>query len=278
MEKILEVAKNAAIKAGHFIQDNASDIGELCIEQKSLNDFVSEVDRGSETIIREQIAHAFPSHSILGEEYGGSHGSDQSTQPDCPESDYQWIVDPLDGTTNFLRAIPHYAVSIAVRYKSELVVGVVYDPAKGELFSAIVDKGAQLNGKPILCSDLPSLRGSLLSTGVPYSGALLDNLGLFTQSMSDLLSQHTSGIRRMGAAALDLAYVAAGRYDGFWEAKLHPWDIAAGALIVREAGGLVSDFSAENAFLETGNIVAANADVHTAMVKIVGHAYQAWPV
>ncbi len=276
MEKIFEVAKEAALQAGHFIQSNVSGVDQLQIEQKSLNDFVSEVDRGSENIIRELITQAFPCHSILGEEYGTSYGGRQYAEHNDPESDYKWIVDPLDGTTNFLRGIPHYAVSIAVTYKSKPVVGVVYDPVKEELFSAIVDKGAQLNGKSILCRDLPTLQGSLLATGVPFSGPLLDNLGLFTRSLSDLLSQHTSGVRRLGAAALDLAYVAAGRYDGFWEAQLHPWDVAAGALIVREAGGIVSDFNNENTFLETGNIVAANADMHSAMVRIVGQAYQEW--
>ena len=265
--QLLKVSRDASLAAGQFIQEQVKNIGRLRIEQKSLNDFVSEVDRGAESIIRDAISTAFPGHSILGEELGSSGQTD---------SEYQWIIDPLDGTTNFLRGIPHYAVSIALSYQGKLAVGVVYDPAKGELFSAIAGAGAQLNGVRISCSPRPDLHGALLATGVPFSGKLLENLGMFTQAMENLLAENTSGVRRLGAAALDLAYVAAGRYDGFWEASLKPWDIAAGALIVKEAGGSVSDFHGGDNFLDSGNIVAAGESMHEAMTKLVGQAYDNW--
>jgi len=264
MQEILDIATGAAKQAGEFIQLGANRRSTLNIEQKSLNDFVSDVDRGAEKIIRALVSEAFPEHAILGEEFGASN---------MQVSDYQWIIDPLDGTTNFLRGIPHYAVSIAVTFKSELFVGVVYDPAKDELFSAVKGQGARLNEQMIACSPSQSVAGSLLATGVPFSGELLTRIGLFTDAMTDLLQQQTSGIRRLGAAALDLAYVAAGRYDGFWESSLKPWDIAAGALIVQEAGGMVSDFNQAQDYLESGNIIASAAKMHMEMSEIIGAAY-----
>ncbi len=271
----LATAIEAAQHAGDFIQQKSLNKAELNVEQKSLNDFVSEVDKGAETIIRDIIGKAYPDHSFLGEEFGGDSIASipLNIKGDAQETVYQWIVDPLDGTTNFLRGIPHYAVSIALCINGLLTVGVVFDPYKNELFSAIVEQGAHLNGQPIQCAECPSLNGALLSTGVPFSGQRLDDISHFTDALVGLLERQTSGVRRLGAAALDLAYVAAGRYDGFWEAGLQPWDIAAGALIAQEAGATVTDFSAAARFLESGNVVAASCDVFAEMQGIVERAY-----
>lgn len=264
VSSLCTVAISAAREAGTFIQQGMRRRSSLNIEQKGLHDYVSEIDRGAEEIIRDRIQSAFPGHEVIGEEFG---------QLDSFNSDYQWIVDPLDGTTNFVRGIPHYAVSIAILYKDKLEVGVVYDPAKNELFSAIKGQGAWLNDTPIRSSGLKGVRSALLATGVPFSGVLLENIDMFTDSMVSLLSKQTSGIRRLGAAALDLAYVATGRYDGFWEANLKSWDIAAGALIVMEAGGVVSDFNGGVDYLVSGDIVASASGVHRDMLSEISKAY-----
>jgi myo-inositol-1(or 4)-monophosphatase len=264
MNSILDVAIQAAKLAGKSIQAAAVDISALNIEQKTLHDYVSEVDRESERIVVQKIQSEFPTHQIIGEEFG---------QQGSANAEFQWIIDPLDGTTNFLRSIPHYAVSIGVRKSGELEHAVVFDPAKNELFVASRGQGATLNGKPIQVAQLSSIRGALLSTGVPFSGKNLEEIDAFTATMTDLLALQTSGVRRLGAAALDLAYVAAGRYDGFWEAKLKVWDIAAGILLVEEAGGKVSDLKGEGDYFESGNIVAANSAVHDTMVSITKTNY-----
>ena len=173
----------------------------------------------------------------------------------------------------FLRGIPHYAVSIGVLVDGELELAVVYDPAKDEMFCAVKGQGATVNGDPMQVSLIDSLRGGLFATGVPFSGDNLAKVGCFTNTMTDLLRADTSGIRRLGSAALDLAYVAAGRYDGYWEANLKIWDIAGGALLVAEAGGLVSDLQGGNSYLASGHIVAAPARVHKALVQITSRCY-----
>lgn len=264
MKSIIDTAIDAAKQAGDGIQRAADDICSLNIEQKSLHDYVSEVDRQSECLICESIQAAFPNHQILGEEYGlqGAEGSS-----------YQWIIDPLDGTTNFLRSIPHYAVSIGVLKDGVLEHAVVFDPAKNDLFTASRGAGAKLNGVAIKVSESANIKGALLSTGVPYSGDNLAQIQEFTSTMTDLLSQQTSGLRRLGAAALDLAYIAAGRYDGFWEANLKAWDIAAGALLVIEAGGVVTDLKGEENYLESGNVLAANPGVHKDMLAVTKACY-----
>ena len=259
MDSILVVAKHAAQQAGLFIQTAAKDLSVLNVEQKSLHDYVSEVDREAELIITNLIKQHFPKHRVLGEEYG------DSGQHDC---DYQWLVDPLDGTTNFLRSIPHYAVSIGVMSAGVLEHGVVFDPLKNEMFSASRGKGARLNGNLMRVSQTQSVHGSLLSTGIPFSGPAMQNIAGFSNTMCDLLDQDISGIRRLGSAALDLAYVAAGRYDGFWEGYLQLWDIAAGVLLVQEAGGLVTDLNGKDSHLFSGNVLAANAMVHADMLKV----------
>ncbi len=258
MHELLKVAIRAARAGGDVIKRGANQLDSLTVEQKSLHDYVSEVDRNSENAIRETILSAFPDHQIIGEEYGVVG----------EKTGVQWVIDPLDGTTNFLRAIPHYAVSIGLIVDGALEHAVVFDPAKNELFRASLGQGAFLNDKRIHVSNIDSARGGLYSTGVPFSGDNLAEVDSFTATMLDLLNIETSGLRRLGAAALDLAYVAAGRYDGFWEAKLKLWDIAAGVLLVLEAGGTVSDLHGSNQYLATGDIVAASPKAHTEMVKI----------
>lgn len=263
MSELLDVAIRAAKKAGSYVYTSVPHVRELQIEEKSLNDYVSEVDRESERIVRSELLKEFPDHCVLGEEFG-AYGDSQAR--------IKWIIDPLDGTTNFLRGIPHYAVSIAALADGKPVAGVVFDPAKDELFCAVMGDGATLNGVEISVTERP-MRGALLATGVPYSGHRLEQLPQFLTTMESLLGQQTSGIRRLGSAALDLAYVAAGRYDGFWEASLSIWDIAAGVLLVGEAGGQVSDFAVGDTMLDSGNIVAANRQVHSAMLTATSLNY-----
>ena len=263
MNEILEVAKQAAIKGGEIIQAGAKQRGSLKIEQKSLHDFVSEVDRDSEQAVINHILSSFPDHQLIGEESGQHAGT----------ANVAWVIDPLDGTTNFLRGIPHYAVSIAVLVDDVLEHGVVYDPSKKEMFSASRGKGSRLNGESIEVSDLASSRGGLFATGVPFSGDNLAKIDDFTETLAGILQLQTSGIRRLGSAALDLAYVAAGRYEGYWEANLQMWDIAAGALLVTEAGGRVTDLHGQQQQLKTGNILAATKRVHSDLLGVTSHCY-----
>jgi myo-inositol-1(or 4)-monophosphatase len=263
MQSLLAVAKQAARLGGDVINLGAQNLSSLNVEQKTLHDYVSEIDRNSEIAVTKTVHGVFPDHQIVGEEYGivGSN------------ADVQWVVDPLDGTTNFLRGIPHYAVSIGVLVKQQLEHAVVYDPVKNEMFCASKGQGASLNGVPIRVSSLPSVTSGLFATGVPYNGDNLAKVDQFTNTMVDLLQQNTSGIRRLGSAALDLAYVAAGRYDGYWEANLKIWDIAGGALLVTEAGGKVSDFRGQDGYLDSGDIVAAPNGVHQQIVDIASRNY-----
>lgn len=265
MNPMLDIAVSAARKAGDYILESVTEIENLKIEQKSQHDFVSEVDRTSERMIREIVNKEFPDHAFIGEEFGESD--------DFSDRHIKWIVDPLDGTTNFIRGIPHFAVSIAIEIDGELEHGVVYDPSKNELFQASKGQGCFLNGTKVLMDNTRPFAGALLATGVPFSGAVLEELDGFTQTMAFLLKRGTSGIRRLGSAALDLAYVAAGRYDGFWEAQLQPWDIAAGILLVKEAGGQVTDFTGQNHCLPCGDVVAASSQVLPLMVAATQLGY-----
>lgn len=257
---ILETAVKAASKAGRMIMQSASQLDTLNIQEKSPNDFVSEVDRTSENIIVSEILNVYPDHGFIGEEYGNQGNAD---------SDYLWIIDPLDGTTNFLRGIPHFAVSIACSYRGVIQHAVVYDPAKDEQFAASSGQGAYLNGKQINVKPLSSIQSALVGTGVPFGGKNLETLPAFLQTVDDVMQQQTSGIRRMGAASLDLAYVAAGRLDGFWETNLNQWDIAAGVLLVQEAGGVVSDLAGEDGYMQSGNIMCGSPEVYKGMLPIV---------
>ncbi len=252
---MLNTAIKAAREAGEIITRHASQIDQLNIQQKGINDFVSEVDKMAEDKIIYLLKKAYPAHSILGEE-SGKHNIENS--------DFEWIIDPLDGTTNFLYGLPHYGVSIALRHKGRLVIGVVYDPAKDEMFSASRGGGARLGNRRIRVSGRPSMHNALLTTGFPYKPE--QDVPLFLKTVEALIPD-TAGLRRPGAASLDLAYVAAGRFDGFWEFTLNSWDIAAGILIVEEAGGLVGDLTGGNSHMETGNILAASPKVFKEMAK-----------
>ena len=245
MHPMLNIAVRAARIAGDIIQRASDNGGKLTISKKSKNDFVTEIDLMAEEAIIKVIKNAYPDHSILAEESGEIAGND-----------YVWIIDPLDGTTNFLHGYPQYSVSIALKHKGKTEIGVVYDPLRDELFTAEKGGGAMLNNRRIRVSQQVKLDTALLGTGFPfkYPQHLDTYLSMFKE-----LTLKTSGIRRAGSAALDLAYLAAGRLDGFWEIGLKEWDLAAGTLLVREAGGLVADFDGGQEFLESGNIVAANS-------------------
>ncbi len=252
------IALRAARKAGELIARATEDLDRIDVETKSANDFVSEVDRNAEREILYHLNRAYPDHAFLAEESGSSGN---------PESEYRWIIDPLDGTTNFLRGIPHFAVSIACEFRGKIEHAVVLDPIRREEFLASRGRGAQLNGHRIRVSKLASLDGALLGTGIPFKERQTEHLPAYTKSLATLAGC-CAGIRRAGAAALDLAYVAAGRLDAFWEIGLAPWDIAAGSLLVREAGGLIGDFKGGAGYMESGNIVCGNPKCFKAVLQV----------
>jgi myo-inositol-1(or 4)-monophosphatase len=254
MQPLLNIAIGAARAAGNMIIRYINRIDSVAVQSKRRNDFVSEVDRLAEREIIAVIRRAYPQHAILAEESGGHGGSDE----------YQWLVDPLDGTTNFLHGFPQYAVSIALKHRDSSQLGVVYDPFKEELFTAYRGAGATLNSRRIRVSQATSLSGALLGTGIPYRPD--QDLDAYLVTLKALMPD-TAGIRRAGSAALDLAYVACGRLDGFWEFGLRPWDMAAGTALVQEAGGMLGDISGGSGYLNTGNIVAASPKVFQAMIK-----------
>ena len=256
MQASLNIAIEAAREAGKIIFRNMSRVHSLNIKTKEKNDFVSEVDLQAEQEIIKVIHRVYPQHGILAEETGSRFSG--------KDDEYQWIIDPLDGTTNFLRGFPLYSVSIALKHKDRLEVAVIYDPFKDELFCAGRGNGASLNDRKIRVSKLPSFDGALLATGFQYKEN--QNIDTYMASLKDIMLQ-TSGIRRAGSAALDLAYVATGRVDGFWEFGLNTWDIAAGCLIVQESGGLVGDPEGGHTYLETGNIVAANSKIFRLLLQ-----------
>ncbi len=253
MQPMLNIAIRAARSAGDYISRQVNNIPNLEIESKQPNDFVTEVDRQAEQRIIDTLLKAFPDHSILGEESGASG-----------DSEYQWIIDPLDGTTNFLHGFPHFAVSIALAHNGRLQHAVIYDPMKQELFSASKGDGATLNNRRLRVTRPTSIKGALLGTGFPFRAK--QHFPAYQAMFGDFFNQ-AADIRRAGSAALDLAYVAAGRLDAFWEIGLKPWDMAAGALIIREAGGLVGDFSGNQNYLETGNIVAGNPKIFSDLIR-----------
>ncbi len=255
MHPLLNIAVRAARNAGTIISRSVERIDTLTIDTKAQNDFVTEVDRLAEQEVIKVIRNAYPDHGILAEESGLQQGDD-----------YQWIIDPLDGTTNFLHGFPQFAVSIAVRHRGRTEHAVVYDPMRQELFTASRGSGAQLDGRRIRVSRRKGLDGALLGTGFPFKQK--HHLDVYLATFKALFVR-TAGIRRPGAAALDLAYLAAGRLDGFWEIGLKPWDMAAGALLIREAGGLVGDFSGGDQYLETGNIVGGNAKLFSAILQTI---------
>jgi myo-inositol-1(or 4)-monophosphatase len=259
MEPMINIALRAARKAGELIVRASDELHRFEVKAKGVNNFVTEVDISAEREIIYHLQKAFPDHAILGEE-GGLIGH--------PEAEYRWIIDPLDGTTNFIRGIPHYAVSIACMYRGRVEHAVVLDPVRHEEFTASRGRGAQLNGHRLRVSDLASLDGALLGTGIPFKDHCDNQLAAYSKSI-EVLAAQCAGIRRAGAASLDLAYVAAGRLDAFWEIGLAPWDIAAGVLLIREAGGLVADVDASDNYLESGNIVCGNPKCFKAVLQVV---------
>ncbi|MEA3290693.1 MAG: inositol monophosphatase family protein [Pseudomonadota bacterium] len=259
MNPMLNIGVKAARRAGSVIMRHLDRIDELTIEQKGRNDFVSEVDRMAEETIIGTIQESYPDHGFLAEE-SGEHRDEKS------ESAFEWVIDPLDGTTNFLHGYPQFAVSIALRRKGVLEQAVVFDPLHNELFTASKGGGAQLNNRRMRVSKVSRLGDALLGTGFPFKE--IEHIDPWMRTFGSLLPK-VSGVRRAGSAALDLAYLACGRFDGFWEMGLKPWDMAAGCLLVREAGGLIADFQGEQSHLESGHIVAGNPRIFGQLLQIV---------
>ena len=255
MHPTLNIAVKAARRAGSIITRASEDIGSLTVNDKSYNDFVTEVDLASEKEIIRVLKASYPDHAFLGEETGLSH-----------QADNVWIIDPLDGTTNFLHGFPQYCISIALEEKGEITQAVIYDPNRNDLFTATKGQGAYLNQRRMRVSNKSKLKESILGTGFPFRD--FQHLPVYLKIFEEVV-RGTSGVRRPGSAALDLAYVAAGWFDGFFEINLSKWDIAAGGLLVTEAGGIVSDFSEKDGWLESGNIVATNPKIYDPLIKII---------
>lgn len=254
MHPIVNVATMAAREAGEIITRYLDDTDRLSIQEKTKNNFVSEVDTLAENAIIRTIQKYYPDHAILAEESG--------RQPQ--KSDIEWIIDPLDGTTNFLHQFPQFSISIAVREKGRLTHGVIFDPVRDEMFYASRGQGARMNNRRIRVTEQKTLNNALLATGFPYYE--FDYIDSYLASFKQFMLT-TAGIRRAGSAALDLAYVACGRVDGYWEFNLKPWDIAAGMIIVQEAGGLCTDFGGGENSLQSGNILACNPKLMKEMAK-----------
>lgn len=253
----LNIMVKAARKAGRALMRDFGEVEALLVSVKSPGDFVTKADQKAEETILEELTEARPNYGFLGEESPEIIGKDPTRR---------WIVDPLDGTTNFLHGLPHWAVSIALEHKGEVVAAVIYDPIKDEMFTSEKGEGAWLNGRRMRVSGRQDMIEMIFSTGVPFAGRadLPDTLKDLARIMPTC-----AGIRRFGAASLDLAYVAAGRYDGFWERGLHSWDMAAGLLLIKEAGGLVEAFDPDANPLETGDVIASNETVFNRFAKII---------
>jgi myo-inositol-1(or 4)-monophosphatase len=255
---LLHIAIEAAKHAGAFLRNNVGKVYEIQQKAGQERNLVTEIDRKSEEIIIQTIKRHYPSHTILAEESGAQ--TDHSSK-------YKWIIDPLDGTTNFTHGLPVYCVSIGLEHNEEMILGVIYDPNLDELFTAEKGRGAFLNGKRISVSKTSTLKHSLLVTGFPYN--IVENPNHAIERFVNFL-MHAQAVRRMGSAAIDLAYVAAGRYDGFWEVALNPWDMAAGALLVQEAGGKLSDFAGNSFSVYQREICATNGLIHEEMISVLG--------
>ena len=257
---MINVAIEAAKQAGKILMENLGTLKSSQIDSKQQFDFVTEIDKKSERKIIEIIKTAFPEHKIFAEE----------TQKD-EKGGYRWIIDPLDGTTNYIHSYPMFSVSIALEYEGEIILGVVYDPSREEYFTTEKGKGAFLNGQPISVSNITDPSMAIFSTGFPFR--IKDSIDLYLASFKALFFK-ISGIRRCGSAALDFAYIAAGRCDGFWEIGLSPWDVAAGYLLIKEAGGKMTDFAGGQEFFETGNVVATNGHFHDEIVSTVQKVFK----
>ncbi|MBB1272651.1 MULTISPECIES: inositol-1-monophosphatase [Psychromonas] len=257
MHPMLNIAIRAARNAGKVIVKGYENLESVEVEEKSLNDYVSSVDKEAELAIIGTLRKSYPDHSIIAEESGIDNGAD---------TDHQWIIDPLDGTSNFIHGIPHFAVSIALKIKGRTEVGVVFDPIRNELFSAVRGQSAQINGYRTRTSTVPKLAGTLLATGFPFKQKY--NLETYLNIFQDFFKD-VADMRRGGSAALDLAYVAAGRMDGFWEFGLKPWDIAAGELLLKESGAMMTDFNGGNDYFKSGDVVAANPKLLKEMLTVI---------
>ncbi|MBV8380679.1 MAG: inositol monophosphatase [Paucibacter sp.] len=255
---MLNVAIKAARAAGSIINRASLDLDALKINTKSPNDFVTEVDQAAEQVIIETLLQAYPDHGILGEETGRTYGA--------KDSEFVWIIDPLDGTTNFIHGFPVYCVSIALAHRGVVQQAVVYDPTRNDLFYATKGRGAFLNDKRLRVSKRTRMQDALIGTGFPFRKG--DNFKRYMKMFEDVMTQ-CAGLRRPGAAALDLCYVAAGHYDAFFETGLNPWDVAAGSLIITEAGGLIGNFTGESDYLFQREVVAGNPKIYGQMVQIL---------
>ncbi len=255
MHPMLNTAVRAARQSARIILMHYDRLDRIEVTQKGRNDFVSQADTEAEEIALEILLKAYPEHGVVAEESGSREGGE-----------YTWVIDPLDGTTNFIHGFPQFAVSIAVLKGSTIEHGVIYDPLRNELFTSSRGQGAQLNDRRIRVSNCGLLELALLGTGFPFRE--LDRLDQWVKAFRTL-TRRSAGIRRTGSAALDLAYVAAGRMDGFWEFGLQPWDMAAGALLIREAGGLISDPAGSQDFLDSGNVVTANPRIFNDLLRII---------
>jgi myo-inositol-1(or 4)-monophosphatase len=249
MHPMLNIAVKAARRAGAIINRAALEGGTLEIKSKNKNDFVTQVDKAAEQAILGILRAAYPEHSVLAEESGDTPGA---------RPDYLWVIDPLDGTTNYIHGFPQYCVSIALEHKGVLTHGVVYDPGKNELFTASRGRGAFLDDRRIRVAKCTRLQDALVGTGFPFKEQ--SRLDLYLRQLRTMMTS-SAGVRRAGAAALDLAYVAAGRLDAFWEMGLSRWDMAAGALLIQEAGGMVADLQGGSAYLDKGEIAAGTPKV-----------------
>ncbi len=255
LNPMLTTAVKAARRAGGIITRAAGNLDLLTVQSKGQNDFVSEVDRQAEQAIVEILTDAYPNHAIVAEEGGAT-----------AEADYTWIIDPLDGTTNFIHGFPQYAVSIALQHRGVITQAVIFDPTRNDLYTASRGAGAYLNDRRIRVSRRKQMSDALIGTGFPYTH--FEELDTYLDTLKRILPA-CAGVRRAGAAALDMAYVASGALDGFWEANLKPWDIAAGSLLISEAGGLLTDFNGDGDYLTSGNIVTATPKVFHALLKLV---------
>ena len=260
MHKFLGTAASAARLAGDIIIKNLGHLSKEDVQTKHAFDFVTKVDRWSEAVIMQTIREKFPSHLFLTEE----------TLKQEDTGDYRWIIDPLDGTTNYIHSYPMFSVSIALEYRSEVILGVVFDPLRDELFHAVKGVGSVLNNKKISVSEINTLERSLIATGFPFRAkSMIDHyLRAFKETFLGV-----SDIRRAGSAAIDLAYIAAGRFEGFFELALSPWDVAAGSLLIAEAGGTITDFGGGNDYLLRGNIVAGNAYIQPQILRAVRQVF-----
>ncbi|HBV21778.1 MAG TPA: inositol monophosphatase [Nitrosomonas sp.] len=258
MHPMLNIAVKAARRAGDIINQASRNLDLLNVSRKSHSDFVSEVDGAAEEAIIRILRDSYPDHAILAEESG--------VRGNIENAEYLWIIDPLDGTTNFLHGFPQYSVSIALKHKGVLNKAVVYNPNNNELFTASRGGGAYLNNQRLRVSKRIRLEDCLIGTGIPFRD--LTHVEAYLKIFKDVIPR-VAGIRRPGSAALDLCYVAAGRYDGFWEIGLAPWDMAAGCLMIQEAGGLVGDLEGNDTFLESGQIIAGNPKVFSQLLQII---------